>query len=90
MGFLSETQIWEDSYNRLDDVDSRSDLLHKASRAFKIKTSRRPDASLHGPATRASYMEIVCIRLTIQTTVFMVWTLEALIWKLRAAIVFGQ
>jgi len=39
MGFLSNTQIWEDSCNHLDDVDSRSDaLIHKASRAFKIKT----------------------------------------------------
>jgi len=36
MGFLSKTQIWEDSYNRPNDVDSRPDaLIHKASRAFK-------------------------------------------------------
>jgi hypothetical protein len=42
MRFLSKTQIWEDSYNRLDDVDFRSDaLIHMASRAFKIKTSER-------------------------------------------------
>jgi hypothetical protein len=42
MGFLSKTQIWKDSFNRLDDVDSRSDaLIHKASSAFKIKTSGR-------------------------------------------------
>jgi hypothetical protein len=40
MGFLSKTQIWEDSCNCSEDVDSRSDaLIHKASRAFKIKTS---------------------------------------------------
>jgi len=25
MGFLSKTQIWEDCYNRPDDVDSRPD-----------------------------------------------------------------
>jgi hypothetical protein len=40
MGFLSKTQIWEDSCNHSDDVDSCPDaLIHKASRAFKIKTS---------------------------------------------------
>jgi hypothetical protein len=42
MGFLSKTQIWEDSCNRPDDVDSHPDaLIHKASRTFKIKTSGR-------------------------------------------------
>jgi hypothetical protein len=42
MGFLSKTQIWKDSYNRPNDVDSRPDeLIHKESRAFKIKTSGR-------------------------------------------------
>jgi hypothetical protein len=42
MGFLSKTQIWEDSCNRPENVDSRPDtLIHKASRAFKIQTSRR-------------------------------------------------
>jgi hypothetical protein len=41
MGFLSKTQIWEDSCNRPDDVDSRPDaLIHKASHAFKIQMSR--------------------------------------------------
>jgi len=41
-GFLSKTQIWEDSCNRPDDVDSCPDaLIHKASRAFKIQTSGR-------------------------------------------------
>jgi hypothetical protein len=40
MGFLSKTQIWEDSCNRPDDVNSRLDaLIHKASHAFKIKMS---------------------------------------------------
>jgi hypothetical protein len=40
MGFLSKTQIWEDSCNHPDDVDSHPDTLnHKASRAFKIQTS---------------------------------------------------
>jgi hypothetical protein len=42
MGFLSKTQIWEDSCNCPNDVDSRPDaLIHKASRAFKIRTSER-------------------------------------------------
>jgi len=41
MDFLSKTQIWEDICNRPGDVDSRPDMLiHKASSAFKIKTSR--------------------------------------------------
>jgi len=40
--FFPKTQIWEDSCNRPDDVDSRPDtLIHKASRAFKIQTSGR-------------------------------------------------
>jgi hypothetical protein len=42
MGFLSKTQIWEDSCNRPDDVDSRLDaLIHKVSRTFKIQMSKR-------------------------------------------------
>jgi hypothetical protein len=42
MRFLSKTHIWEDSYNRLDNVYSRSDaLIHKASRAFKVQSSGR-------------------------------------------------
>jgi hypothetical protein len=41
-GILSKTQIWEDRYNRPDDVDSGSDALtHKASLALKIKLSGR-------------------------------------------------
>jgi hypothetical protein len=34
-GFSLKTQLWEDDYNRLDDV------LHKASRAYKVQPSRR-------------------------------------------------
>jgi hypothetical protein len=42
MGFLSKTQIREDSYSCPDDVDSRPDeLIHKASHAFKIQTFGR-------------------------------------------------
>jgi hypothetical protein len=47
--------------------------------------SRRPDASLHGPDARASYMEIACIRPTVWMAIPLVRTSEALIWKLRAA-----
>jgi hypothetical protein len=47
--------------------------------------SRHSDASLHGPDARATSMEIACIRSIIRTTIPMVRTSEALIWKLRAA-----
>jgi len=41
-GFLSKTQLWEDRCNRLNDVDYRPDaLIHKASIAVQIQTSRR-------------------------------------------------
>jgi hypothetical protein len=57
-GFLSKTQIWEDSCNRLDDVDSRPDtLIHKASRAFKIQTFGR-QSSWSG---RTSYIYRNCV-----------------------------
>jgi hypothetical protein len=45
----------------------------------------RPDVSLHGPDAQASYMEIACISLTVRMSAFIVQTLQALIWKLRAA-----
>jgi hypothetical protein len=44
----------------------------------------RPDDILHSSDGQASYMEIACINSTVQTTAFMVRTLQALIWKLRA------
>jgi hypothetical protein len=46
---------------------------------------RRLDDNIHGPDARATYMEIVCIKSTIWTTIPLVRTREALIWKLRAA-----
>jgi hypothetical protein len=54
--------------------------------------SRRPDTSLHGPDARVSYMEIACVRSTVWTTIPLVRTHGALIWKLGAAEVrpFGQ
>jgi hypothetical protein len=47
--------------------------------------ARRLDTSLQGSDTEATYMEITCIRSTVQTTCSMVWTRKALIWKLCAA-----
>jgi hypothetical protein len=83
MEFPSKTQLWEDRCNRPDNVDSRPDtLIHKASITFK---SRRPDVSPLGLDARASDMEIRCIGSTVRTTIPLVRTCEALIWKLLAA-----
>jgi hypothetical protein len=58
MVFLSKTQIWEDSCNGPDDVDSRLDaLIYKASRAFKIQTFGR-QSSWSG---RTSYIYGNCV-----------------------------
>jgi hypothetical protein len=79
-GFLSKTQIWEVRCNRPDDVESRPDaLIHKASIAFK---SKRPDVNPLGPDASASDMEIACIRSTVRTTIPLVRTCKAFIWKL--------
>jgi hypothetical protein len=81
--FLSKSQLWEDCCNRPDDMDSRPDaLIHKASITFK---SRCPHDCPHGPNSRASNMEIACIRTTVRTTIPLVRTREALVWKLLAA-----
>jgi hypothetical protein len=83
MEFLSKTQIWEDNCNCSDDVDSCPDaLIHKASCTFKIQTFGQ---QLHGLDARATYMEISCIWSTVRTTITLVRTREALIWKLYAA-----
>jgi len=52
----------------------------------------RLDVGLNGSDTQASYTEIACISLTVRTSNFMVQTLIALIWKLRAVKVqmFGR
>jgi len=47
--------------------------------------SSRSDASQHGPDARASDMEIACIKSTVRTTIPLVRTPEAFIWKLLAA-----
>jgi hypothetical protein len=52
-GFLSKTQIWEDFFNRPDDVDSRPDtLIDKASITIQIQSSGR----------RSSWSERECIK----------------------------
>jgi hypothetical protein len=83
MGFLSKTQMWENRCNRPNDVDSRPNaLIHKASRAFKIQTSGRQSSWYE---CASIYMEIECIKSTVRTTIHLVRTHEASIWKLRAA-----
>jgi hypothetical protein len=47
--------------------------------------SRRSDASHHGPDVRVSNMEIACIKSTVRTTILLVRTREASIWKLLTA-----
>jgi hypothetical protein len=46
---------------------------------------KRSDDGLHGLDMRTSYMEIACIRFTVQMADFMVQMRQALIWKLRPA-----
>jgi hypothetical protein len=58
MGFLSKTQIWEDSYNRQDDVSSHPDaILDKASGAYKVQSSEC-QSSLFG---RSSFIYGNCV-----------------------------
>jgi len=58
MGFLYKTQIWEDRYNRSDDVDFPPDvLIHKESCAFKTQTSGRQ----HSWSGRVSYIYGNCV-----------------------------
>jgi hypothetical protein len=60
MGFISKTQIWEDHYNRPNNVHSRPNaLIYKESCAFKIQTSER-QPSWSG---RASYLYGNCVHL---------------------------
>jgi hypothetical protein len=42
------------------------------------------DSSPLGPEARASNMEITCIRSIVRMTIPLVWTSEALVWKLLA------
>jgi len=48
----------------------------KSIRQVSHSKSRRPDASHHGPDARASDMEIACIRLTVRTTILLLWTCD--------------
>jgi hypothetical protein len=47
--------------------------------------SRRPDASQHGPDAQASKIEIAFKRSAVRTTILLVLTREASIWKLLAS-----
>jgi hypothetical protein len=60
-------------------VQTRSSI-----RQVSHSKSRSPDASVHGPDTRASDMEIACNRSIALTTLPLVRTHEALVWKLLA------
>jgi len=53
-------------------------------RQVALSKFRRPAASLHCSDVQATYMEVACIRSTVQTTIPLVRTRESLIWKLRA------
>jgi hypothetical protein len=44
---------------------------------------RCPDDSFHGSNARATYMEIACIKSTVQMTIPLIRMREVLIWKLR-------
>jgi hypothetical protein len=59
-------------------VRTRSSIREVAHSKFRC-----PDTSLHGPDVRATYMEIACIRSTVWTIFPMVWTREALIWRIE-------
>jgi hypothetical protein len=54
----------------------------KSIRQVSHSKSRRLDASHHGPVAQVSDMEIACIRSTVRTTILLVRTCEASIWKL--------
>jgi len=68
-------------------VRTRSSIRHVSH----LK-SRRPDVSPLGPDALESDMEIACIRSTVWTTIPLVRTCEALLWKLLATEVrpFGR
>jgi hypothetical protein len=53
-------------------------------RQLSHSKSRRPDVNPLGPDARASDLEIACIRSTVWTTIPLVRTREALVWKLLA------
>jgi hypothetical protein len=59
--------------------------MHSFIRQVVHSKFRRPDDNLHGPDTRASYMELTCIKITVWTADVMVRTCQALIWKLHGA-----
>jgi hypothetical protein len=97
MGFLSKTQILEDQlwdffpkhrywkiaatfWTMWIPIRPRSSIRQVVHSNFRC-----PDDIIHGPDARATYMEIACIKSTVRTTIPLLRTREALIWKLRAA-----
>jgi hypothetical protein len=57
-GFCLKTQLWEDGYNLPDDVWSRpDDVLHKASRAYKV----HPSGSQSSWSGRSSFIYGNCM-----------------------------
>jgi hypothetical protein len=61
-------------------IRTRSSIRRVPHSKFK-----RLEARLHGQDSRATYMEIACIRSTVRMIMLLVRTRETLIWKLRAA-----
>jgi hypothetical protein len=57
---------------------------HSSIRQVSQFKSKCPDASQHGPDARASDMKIACIKSTVRTTILLVQTRKASIWKLLA------
>jgi hypothetical protein len=60
-------------------------LTRSFIRQVSHSKSKRPDANLHDPDACASDMEIACIRSIVRTTIPLVRTREAFIWKKLAA-----
>jgi len=52
----------------------------RQERAYQDTKFNRPDVSLHGPDDQASYMENACTSPTVQTTILLVRTLQAILW----------
>jgi hypothetical protein len=58
---------------------------HLSIRQVAHSKFRHPNDSIHGLDARATYIKITCIKSTFWMTIPLVWTREALIWKLVAA-----
>jgi hypothetical protein len=82
-GFLSKHRYGKiDATVRMTWIPVRTGSSIRQVSQFK---SNRPDTSQHGLNACASDMEIACIRSAVWTTIPLVQTREASIWKLLAA-----